>query len=57
MAEYPKWMDEVPWRGDGKNTCIICGEPLNGRMFQCQKCSNKVAETMTADIMNLIDPA
>lgn len=57
MSEYPKWLDEVPWRGDGKNTCILCGEPLNGRLLQCQECSSKLNETMAADIAALINPA
>ena len=22
MMDYPKWMDKMPWRGDGVKTCL-----------------------------------
>ena len=53
-ARYPKWMDEVPWRGDGVKTCLLCGSELKGRRFKCEPCDSKITETMVTDIEGLV---
>lgn len=52
---YPDWMDSFPWRGDGRETCLLCGDKLNGREFKCATCDAKIVRTMLNDIVAIVD--